>query len=200
MTRASTRRHEERRRGVEPAGTVNLGGIAGVVFLPATAKGELDMRRTWWIVPVLLLATVSLSLLAGDTAKCSASADDCLKKMVQKYQQSGWLGIEKEKSEGGQVLVAAVVPGSPAEKAGFRVGDVIVAINGVEINDANKEALKKATGNAGPGSEMTYIIKRQGAKVTLTAQLAKVPESVMAEWIGEHMLKAHLPATTAEAR
>jgi membrane-associated protease RseP (regulator of RpoE activity) len=199
MTRASTRRHEERRRGVEPAGTVNRGGIAGVVFLPATAKGELDMRRTWWIVPVLLLATVSLSLLAGDTAKCSASADDCLKKMVQKFQQTGWLGIEKEKGPDGAV-VAAVVPGSPAEAAGFKVGDVIVAINGVEINDANKEALKKATGNAGPGSEMTYIVKRQGAKVTLTAQLAKVPESVMAEWIGEHMLKAHLPATTAEAR
>jgi len=36
-------------------------------------------------------------MLAGETPKCSASTDDCLKKMVQKYQQTGWLGIEKEK-------------------------------------------------------------------------------------------------------
>ena len=97
-------------------------------------------------------------------------------------------------------MVKAVVPGSPAEAAGFRVGDVLVAINGIEINDANKEALKKATGSTGPGSEMTYVVKRQGAKATLNARLGKVPEDVMAQWIGEHMVKEHVKPTVAEAR
>lgn len=158
------------------------------------------MRRTWWIIPVVLLVSVSLSMLAGETQKCPASADDCLKKMHQKYQQTGWLGIEKEKGAGGLAVVKAVVPGSPAETAGFRVGDVLVAVNGVEISDASKDALKKATAGTGPGSEMTYTVKRQGAKLTLKARLAKVPESVMAQWIGEHMLKAHLTPASAEAR
>jgi membrane-associated protease RseP (regulator of RpoE activity) len=199
MTPPPTGRHDPRRRDAQPAGTVNPG--RGTIAAPpaATLKGDLDMRRTWWIIPVLLLATVSLSMLAGDTTKCSAGTDDCLKKMAQKYQQTGWLGIEKEKGQDGPV-VAAVAPGSPAEAAGFKVGDVIVAINGVELNDANKEPLKKATANTGPGAEMTYTVKRQGAKATLTARLAKVPDDVMAQWIGEHMLKAHVPTTTVEAR
>jgi len=157
------------------------------------------MRRTWWIIPVLLLATVSLSIFAGSTHGCQASADDCLKKLVQKYQQAGWLGIEKEKGPDGPV-VAAVVPGSPAEAAGFKAGDVIVAINGIDINDANKEALKKATANTAPGAEMTYTVRRQGALAKLSVRLGKVPEEVMAQWIGEHMLEEHVPATTAEAR
>jgi membrane-associated protease RseP (regulator of RpoE activity) len=199
MTPPLDGRHDPRRRDAQPAETVNPG--RGTIAAPPTAtpKGDLDMRRTWWIIPVLLLATVSLSMFAGDTSKCSAGTDDCLKKMVQKYQQAGWLGIEKEKGPDGPV-VAAVVPGSPAEAAGFKAGDVIVAINGVDINDANKEALKKATANSAPGAEMTYTVRRQGALAKLTVRLGKVPDDVMAQWIGEHMLKAHVPATTVEAR
>ena len=38
---------------------------------------------------------------------------------------------------------------------------------------------------------MTYVVKRQGGKVQLQAQLGNVPDAVLAEWVGEHMVKDH---------
>ena len=55
----------------------------------------------------------------------------------------------------------------------------------------NKEALKKAKHNLGPGSDVTYVVKRQGGKVKLAAQLGSVPPAVVAEWVGEHMVSDH---------
>ncbi len=52
--------------------------------------------------------------------------------------------------EGKGVLVTAVASGSPAEKAGLRAGDVIVAVDGVEIknhDDLARELRKKSLGD-----------------------------------------------------
>ena len=47
-------------------------------------------------------------------------------------------------------LVDDVIPNTPAEKAGIKSGDVIVAFNGKEISDAN--SLTLAVSECSPGS------------------------------------------------
>jgi S1-C subfamily serine protease len=68
---------------------------------------------------------------------------------------------------------------------------VLLAINGVEMTDDNKEALKKAKHAMAPGSTATYVVKRQGGKVKLKAELGKVPAEMRAQWIGEHLVDQH---------
>jgi len=39
-----------------------------------------------------------------------------------------------------------------------------------------------------PGADFTYTVARRGKKVDLNVELGAIPESVMAEWIGNHMM------------
>jgi serine protease Do len=57
-------------------------------------------------------------------------------------------------------LIAAVEPGSPAEKAGLKPGDVVLAYNGQPIDDANK--LPRLVGATKPGQAATLRIWRDG--------------------------------------
>ncbi len=130
--------------------------------------------------------------LAGEKAHCTAPTGECVKAMYEKLSHAGWLGIEADKNEKGLVTIKAVVPGSPAVAAGFQPGDALLAINGVELNEANKEAVMKTKKSLVAGSQVSYTVLRQGAKKTLNATLVAPPRSVLAQWIGEHVIAEHV--------
>ena len=69
------------------------------------------------------------------------------------------------------VRVAQVMPGSPAEAAGIRPGDVLVALDGVPIADLRSysAALKAHQ----PGDTVELKLQRDGEEVVLTATLAE---------------------------
>ncbi len=148
------------------------------------------IRRTLPVVLVVLALAVTPALAGGD--HCKGSPEDCVKKIHAKLSAKGWLGVETEKAADGRYQVTVVVPGSPAEAAGFRPGDLLVAMNGVELNEANKEAISKVKHSLGPGSQVTYTVKRQGGKVELAATLSEMPRAQIAQYIGEHMLDQHV--------
>ena len=148
------------------------------------------MKRTALIVVSVVVAIASIAV-AGDKHACTAGTQDCLNKMVAKMQAKGWLGVETEQADSGRWAVTKVYPDSPAAAAGFEEGDVFVSMNGVAMTDDNKQALKEAKANLGPGSKVSYVVSRKGGKVTLAASLGKVPETVLAQWVGEHMIKDH---------
>lgn len=82
------------------------------------------------------------------------------------------LGLPKD-TKG--VIVAQVTPDGPAEKAGITPGDVLVAINGKPINDAND--LTNAIGLMGPGSNAKITYFREGNQRTATAKISEWPGS-----------------------
>lgn len=141
---------------------------------------------------LILLAAiaVSFSAMAGGE-NCKGAADDCLSKMQAKYAAKPWLGVEYDKGEHGQYVIKKVHADSPAEAAGFQKGDVILTMDGVEYTKENKKALKAVWAETKPGSEVQYLVKRQGAKVELDATLAHVPVDLQKKWIAEHMKKSH---------
>ena len=124
-------------------------------------------------------------------SRCGKSAEDCVSAMAAKIQQKGWLGIETEKTGDGHYAIVGVEPYSPAQKAGFRKGDVLVALNGISLYSEDKTELKKVKTGLAVGAAVSYTVKRGDSKKVLDATLAEVPAPVMAQWIGEHMLDQH---------
>ena len=147
------------------------------------------MKKLFAVLVVALI--VAMPAMAGDKGKCAGSGEDCLKKMEQKSAHKAWLGIEYETNDQGRWVVKDVYKGSPAQKAGFEQGDVLLAINGVEYSKENKPALKELYSTLEPGSQTKYVVERQGGKVKLAATLGSVPKEVQAKWINEHMKNHH---------
>ncbi|MBL8213967.1 MAG: Do family serine endopeptidase [Bryobacterales bacterium] len=69
------------------------------------------------------------------------------------------------------VLINSVTPGSPAEKAGIRRGDVILSLNGQPVTDTN--SLRNRIAAAGPNADVKLGILREGREQEVTARLAE---------------------------
>ena len=80
---------------------------------------------------------------------------------------------------------------SPAAAAGVRAGDVLLAVNSIDLYAADKTELTRAKASLTVGSEVAYQVERDGSKAMLEATLAEVPARIMAQWIGEHLLDQH---------
>jgi Do/DeqQ family serine protease len=78
------------------------------------------------------------------------------------------LGIKETKGVG----VAQVQPGSAAERAGLKKGDVITAFNGVEITDAN--VFRNLVASTAPGSVVTLNVVRDGRPLELRPTLGEL--------------------------
>lgn len=72
------------------------------------------------------------------------------------------------------VLIAKVVPDSPAEEAGIKAGDVVIAVNGAPINSFSD--LANAIGLRMPGDEVTITLIRDGDRQQRDATLAKASD------------------------
>jgi len=73
-------------------------------------------------------------------------------------------------------IVANVVDDSPAAKAGFKQGDVVVGLNGSDIDDSRDLTRKVAGLRAGEKAEFSVL--REGQKRNVTAVIAKKDEQV----------------------
>lgn len=146
------------------------------------------MRRNlihFAVAVAVVLGGGTLAIAGG--SKCAeqhAQADH--QKKADKMAAEGWLGIETEKNASGAYVVEAVAEGSPAEEAGFQVGDVLVSLNGVKLSEDNKDAIYKVKSTLGPGKAVTYRVARAGSEREIRATLAEVSREVLAAWTGEH--------------
>ena len=96
----------------------------------------------------------------------------------------GWLGIliqdvtrELAESFGmdrpGGALVAQVLPDSPAQKAGIKVGDVVLEFNSVNIIDS--ASLPPIVGRTHIGDEVPVKLMRNGKPFTVKVKIGELP-------------------------
>lgn len=69
------------------------------------------------------------------------------------------------------VLINAVTPNSPAQQAGLRQGDIILAFNETQVNDYNH--LRNLIASTQPGTEVTLTISRDGKQQQVRAKLGE---------------------------
>ncbi|MFT5175372.1 MAG: serine protease Do [Gammaproteobacteria bacterium] len=98
----------------------------------------------------------------------------------------GWLGVliqdvtrelaesfGMDKPEG--ALIAKVLPDSPASKAGFEVGDIVLEFNGQAVDRSSK--LPPIVGATPIGMDAPVVISRNGKVVRLMVRTSELPEA-----------------------
>jgi serine protease Do len=102
----------------------------------------------------------------------------------------GWLGVTIQDvdentakaldlDEPKGALIASVLAGQPAEKAGVETGDVIIKVEGQEVADAN--ILLRKIASFAPGEKVDITVWRKGREKDLTVTLGMRDPQVMAE-------------------
>jgi len=97
----------------------------------------------------------------------------------------GWLGVsiqnltpELSKSLGIKetegALISGVESGSPADKAGLKRGDLIIAMDGKKVTDVTN--LRNRVSAAAPGTKVDFKIIREGKELTLPVMLGEYKE------------------------
>ncbi len=130
--------------------------------------------------------------------------------------QRGWLGVQiqplskdiaesLELADTDGALVAAVENDSPAQDGGIEAGDVIVSLDGVQLE--NFKDLAKRIAAIKPGSDTTLEVSRQGKMHELQIEIARAPGSEQTLALADKAqnddtpkLGVYLSALTPEAR
>jgi S1-C subfamily serine protease len=84
-----------------------------------------------------------------------------------------WLGVDLRSLPNGGSLIAAVVPGGPAAKAGLRAGEQIVRVAGTPA--ASADAVAVALANQKPGAAVPVEIGGSQGSRTISVTLGLVP-------------------------
>ncbi len=95
-------------------------------------------------------------------------------------------------------FVLDVLPGTPAERAGIKTGDVIVSLNGERLENSNEFMLK--VGDLPPGTMVELAVLQEGALKNLSLTLADRQETISIaqseQWRGIHV--ADISQSTSE--
>ena len=94
----------------------------------------------------------------------------------------GWIGVSIQEltpelsshfklKDGAGVLISAVTPGEPAEKAGIKAGDIIVEFDGTPITELNE--LPRAVAVTPPGKISKVKVLRDGHMKTLSVKVGE---------------------------
>jgi serine protease Do len=156
---------------------INRGNSGGPTF---------DMRGQ-----VIGMNTAIFSPTGGSVGIGFAIPATTIKDVVESLRSSGtvrrgWLGVRIEnvteeiaeslglpKDTKGAIVVS-IVAGSPAEKAGFRESDIVIAVNGEKV-ESNRDMTKKVATLA-ENSTATFTVLRDGKTITLRATVGRRDE------------------------
>jgi serine protease Do len=86
----------------------------------------------------------------------------------------GYLGVATRMTDDVELEVADVIDGSPAQKAGVRIGDVIVSVNGTAMTDQQQFTATVKAKAAGDTLQMK--LRSNGKERELPVQLAQRPQ------------------------
>jgi serine protease Do len=162
---------------IQTDAAINHGNSGGPLF---NTKGE-----------VVGIDTALLSPTNGSSGLGFAIPSRSVQILIDRLMRYGWLrpgytGIKVEEvtpdmalalgmAQAQGSIVANVQPGSPAEAAGLRVGDVIVSLNNAAPSD--ERALLRTIATTPIGQEMAVSLWRDGKPATLNVTVKEWPRA-----------------------
>lgn len=85
-----------------------------------------------------------------------------------------FVGIQMIDADGGGVSVSRLVPGSPAEKAGLKPGDILLKLNDTEVLD--RDAIAALIRKSNVGDTIKCVAKRKGEEVSVSIVLGRTSD------------------------
>lgn len=145
------------------------------------------------VLPVVLLSLIAAPVEGAEAPPGKGEmcvVADCLGEIVSQLENQGWLGVELEGIPSHGLRVSAVVPGGPADAAGLRADDFILAIGAVAVDIRQPERLQTLLARSRPG-EVTELRIRRGDEVrTFRMRAARFPPDRLIEAVGAYVLSA----------
>jgi S1-C subfamily serine protease len=122
-----------------------------------------------YAIPAVMVKQVVESALGGRNSVVRPWLGAKLQPVTSDVAKS--LGLDRPEG----VLIADLFPGAAAERAGLRVGDLILAIDGQAVND--EAGVNYRIGTRKPGDTAQLQIRRDGTSRTLAVRVAPPPSS-----------------------
>ena len=166
------------RRMIQTDAAINPGNSGGPLV---NAKGEVVGMNT-------LIARMSSQGIAIEGINFAVPINEIMRVLPQLVSKGAvtraWLGVYIQDltpelaaqfgvEPGSGVLISDVVPGSPAESAGIKRGDIITAVNGKPVHNTNELQLEIMYRQ--PGDTVTVELLREGQKLTVQVVLGERP-------------------------
>jgi len=146
--------HDDYHRASDDVERVDAGGTARVVEVAeriVRAVGDRPSRLTFTRTPS--------AAVGGITSRGGGSG--------------AYFGSVPDMAAGGVkgMRISGVTPGSPADKAGLKAGDIVIRFGGAEVTElySYTDALRAKK----PGDVVEVVVLRNGERVTLTATLGR---------------------------
>jgi len=135
------------------------------------------------------LAT-GLAVAAGDDQKCHGTARECDQQIRHFLGGRRFLGATiKDRSPG--LVVEFVTPEGPAEAAGLRKGDRLIACNNKSLTTASSRDFKQVLADARETGMLYMIVWRRGAYHRLRARLEPYSKEQVDKIIAAHLSQSH---------
>lgn len=105
------------------------------------------------------------------------TARQVMESLITKGKVSrGYIGVEpRDAVDAPGSLIAGVLQGGPADKAGMKPGDVVLAVNDAPVR--NMTELMQVVAGISPGSKAKFTIARSGKTSDVTVEVAERPSS-----------------------
>ncbi|OGC60080.1 hypothetical protein A2890_01195 [candidate division WWE3 bacterium RIFCSPLOWO2_01_FULL_53_14] len=137
-------------------------------FVPLIQTFELIRDRFYFELPTdeeLIEGAIQgmIDTLPGEGAQYTYYYNPLMAKINRSMMSGGFAGIGvRITSENGQAVISSIEPGGPAERAGIKAGDVIIAVDGESIEGLPWE-IRSGLLRGEVGSTSTLTIFRIGA-------------------------------------
>jgi serine protease Do len=145
---------------------VNMRGeVIGMNSAIATSVGQ--FAGVGFAIPSNMIRTLLPRLIKGETitrGQLGVVIQEVTRDLARQF------GLSEPKG----ALVAQVTKDSPAEKAGIKVGDVILHYDGREVADTR--SLRNEVAATAPGTQVNIELLRHGKTETVTATIGKLEE------------------------
>lgn len=152
----------------------------------------MNHRFTRLAVAGLLVAAAAV--LHADDPKCNVAARECDQQIRRMLSGKRYSGAQVEERKPVGLVIKSVAEKSPAWKAGLRVGDRLIAVNGKSVTQATARDFKQILADARETGKVDMIIWRSGAYSRVAMRLEPYTKEQMDKIIAGH-LAAH--TTTA---
>ncbi|MBR9900765.1 MAG: DegQ family serine endoprotease [Rhodospirillales bacterium] len=139
----------------------NLIGVNSAIFTKSGGSNGIGFA-----VPANMVKVVMRGLISGDLRRPWLGAAG------QAVTADLAASLELDRPHG--VLINRVRTGSPAERGGLQSGDVVIAVNGLAVDNPNELKFRIATLEL--NGEATLAVLRRGREVTLAMPLEVAPE------------------------